>query len=937
MRYRSTLHKCFIKLTVALLCGFTIAASSASRKEHTPAAITYQSSGVSQELIGGVNKNLLPTVTLSSNADQERDILELSKTFRKYDLLKFNPKAAVSQIRRTGKFVLKTSERVFDIRLFSHDLRSKDYVSQVIGSNGVARTLPRVSVDMYKGFVRDLNGAQVRLTIADNSIEGAIITKTGRYFIQPARSFSKTASEDEFVFYNGQDVSQDAGTCGVTLADQVAAEEDRARRSVDHPKISGSLSVGSQDSTDVAILNPPKIVRLATDADAEYVAALGGASQANKHILSIMNQVDGIYQVEIGVTFQIVLQNAWTDAATDPYTSTDRVALLDEFSNHWNANFRSTPRDLAHLWTGKEVGGALGTAHLGVVCHRSELAYGWSRHSPGNHINPITAVSVNVPAHEIGHNLGAAHTDQPTTEVPADIGASCRSTIMQSSAGNGLSFCTFSRSQIAGFVNTFGTCLSDSVTSPPAPPSCVDIPINPGVVVSGTLSTTDCQSPSRGLNYFADRYSFQGQAGQRLNITMNTPGPGLESYLYLIGPDGFVIAQGAFSDGNNSARIPQSGSFTLPDTGMYVIEATSFTSQQTGSYTVNLSLDGCVLSVNPTGQHFAASGGNGIINITATGNGCSSSYQFSVWPNTVTWLKPQSSSASGSQSLSFNLQANSNAAGRTAFLIVGAVLGSQEGGLSIPITQSGTGPDCLLTPIAFGQTINGNLSTTDCQSPTRGNWFSFADRYVFTAATGQEVAILASAANVSSFLTLIGPTGRIILTDVDGGGPATARIPGGTGMLKLGLPGQYLIEVTSYSGGATGPYSLTLLTSAPPMLFTEENSARAIALESVSLLRDPFPLTSTFNFGADRGTRVVLFATNLGLLPGENQSAVTVVAEDNKMNSYPLTVEFVGEVPNFEWLTQVVVKLPGELPPGDLQVSIRVRGVSSNKAIITIK
>ena len=34
------------------------------------------------------------------------------------------------------------------------------------------------------------------------------------------------------------------------------------------------------------------------------------------------------------------------------------------------------------------------------------------------------------------------------------------------------------------------------------------------------------------------------------------------------------------------------------------------------------------------------------------------------------------------------------------------------------------------------------------------------------------------------------------------------------------------------------------------------------------------------------------------------------------LNAYPLTVEFVGKVPGFDWLTQVLVKLPDNLPAG---------------------
>ncbi len=60
----------------------------------------------------------------------------------------------------------------------------------------------------------------------------------------------------------------------------------------------------------------------------------------------------------------------------------------------------------------------------------------------------------------------------------------------------------------------------------------------------------------------------------------------------------------------------------------------------------------------------------------------------------------------------------------------------------------------------------------------------------------------------------------------------------------------------------------------------------------------------------------MLFAINLDLLAGEDSSAVTAQAEDSQFNTYSLTVEFVGEVPNLDWVSQVVVKLPDNLPTG---------------------
>lgn len=206
----------------------------------------------------------------------------------------------------------------------------------------------------------------------------------------------------------------------------------------------------------------------------------------------------------------------------------------------------------------------------------------------------------------------------------------------------------------------------------------------------------------------------------------------------------------------------------------------------------------------------------------------------------------------------------------------------------------------------------------------------------FALKTSQQV-LDSIAGNFTSKVTLIGPTGRILLMGVRAEFFHT-RIPGGKGMLKLGLAGQYVIEVTAGAPGVFGRYTLRLLNDAPPTLLAEERSDNAIALQSVSMLRGPFPLTTPFNLSLDQQTRIMLIADNLAVLPGENQSAVTAIAEDSQLNTYPLTVEFFGKVPGFGRLTQIVAKLPSNLPSGqELQVKVTVRGKTSNKVKFRIK
>ncbi len=133
--------------------------------------------------------------------------------------------------------------------------------------------------------------------------------------------------------------------------------------------------------------------------------------------------------------------------------------------------------------------------------------------------------------------------------------------------------------------------------------------------------------------------------------------------------------------------------------------------------------------------------------------------------------------------------------------------------------------------------------------------------------------------------------------------------------------------------------TLTVTVALPaPMLLTEENTERAIALDSVIMMRDPFPLVTILNLSFDQRTRVMLFAINVELMPGENSSVVTAQAEDSQHRVYQLPVEFVGKVPDFNWLTQVIVKLPDDLPHNeDVRVSLNLRGVTSNQALIKIK
>lgn len=198
--------------------------------------------------------------------------------------------------------------------------------------------------------------------------------------------------------------------------------------------------------------------------------------------------------------------------------------------------------------------------------------------------------------------------------------------------------------------------------------------------------------------------------------------------------------------------------------------------------------------------------------------------------------------------------------------------------------------------------------------------------------------------NADGKLDLLGAfNGLIFVLLGDGGGSFRATsfragiTPWGVATSDFNGDGKPDFAVTDISANDVSVF-LNTCTSSTPSLLTEANSSRAIALDSVTFMRDPFPPTTTHNFSSDGRTRITLFAANINLSPGENSSIVTAQAEDSQRRIYTLPVEYVGTVPGFDWLTQVIIKLPAELnSAGDLSVWINARGSASNKALISIR
>lgn len=109
-------------------------------------------------------------------------------------------------------------------------------------------------------------------------------------------------------------------------------------------------------------------------------------------------------------------------------------------------------------------------------------------------------------------------------------------------------------------------------------------------------------------------------------------------------------------------------------------------------------------------------------------------------------------------------------------------------------------------------------------------------------------------------------------------------------------------------------------------------------MHSTLLTREPFRVSSPFNLSADHRTRIILFATKLDFLSGEGITSVTVRGVDSRGIFYDLAVEQVRKVPNYSWLTEVVIRLPDDPTiNGDVQVTLGMRGSFTNTVRLAIR
>ena len=272
-----------------------------------------------------------------------------------------------------------------DMVLERHSLRAGDFQLLVTRPDGAVVPMPAPRPNTWRGVVPGWPDTLVTATINHEGLSAIVADyATDREWqIQPAAG----RPAGTYSVARSSDLPDPGGLCGVT--NELGFDE------TGNGPATSNLGTGLQ------------LAEIAFDADFEFFQRNGSSVQATiDDIERIMNRVDTIYVRDVDVTIQLTGIVVRSNAA-DPYSTSDAGQLLDQFRNHWNANFSGIRRDLAHLFTGRNInGGTIGIAYLGVVCSQS-VGYGLSESRFTNNLVNRTGLT----AHEMGHNFNSNHCD----------------------------------------------------------------------------------------------------------------------------------------------------------------------------------------------------------------------------------------------------------------------------------------------------------------------------------------------------------------------------------------------------------------------------------------------------------------------------------------------------------------------------------------------
>lgn len=701
-------------------------------------------------------------------------------------------------------------------------------------SSRLAAMFPEIKT--YRGQGLDDPTATTRFDVTPAGFHAIVLSAHGTVIIEPV----KGGRAGEYASYDQRDAPKNPGSSHCLLSN--------ASHSLGQPHSQPLLrSFSPPLPTTGATL---RTYRLAVAATAEYTQTYGGGTVAGalSALTTTINAVAAIYERDLAIRLLLVDNETsiiFTNAGTDPYTSDNPNSMLTQNQAALDQRIGSSNYDIGFVLDGHvyafQPGFFLfqGAGQFQSVCVNGQKGKGVTILRS---IQPSTISAIWDVAHEMGHQFGALHTFNGTTD---DCGNS-RFPQTAYEVGSG--------STIMGYRG--GTA-----------PNGVYLPL----CTTEDLRSTDTYFHATSIEQIVNYTTFgSGSACPDLTPTGNNP-PAVDA-----GPD-----------------------FTIPARTPFTLTATAIDPEADA-----LTYAWEEYDLGTAGPPHTDDGSRPIFRSFAPVT--SPARTFPRLPEILSGVPTFGESLPiTTRTMTFRITVRDNHAGGG---------GVNTDSMRVNVRAS-SGPFAVTAPGASTTWTAGSTQTVTWNVANTAN----------TPINCANVRVLLSADGGNTFpFTLAASTPNT--------GTATITVPNtptSSARVKVEAIGNIFFSISLPN--------FTIHSTAPPAIFAEGTTNRAVALDSVLFRPDPFNLLNVQNFSLDQRTRITLFVVGLQLLPGENNSVITAQAEYAGNGPFPLVIEYVGKVPNFEF-TQVTVRLPNELAnAGDVLVSLKLRGIASNKVIVNVK
>ena len=437
-------------------------------QRNIPADISYSPNIVADQIYHKTDLETIDLFSLSSDKSSKLDGVQLSINAKLIESMHKKHDLVIS--------IPVSDDYSVDLKLYPSDITSAGYALY----DGERNELKPSRISYYKGVVADDPRSMVQLTVTDQDVRAVIIDAHGMYNLGPM-----TEGED-YMLFNEKELGEFPFECGTGSGEQIELE--------DFPAMEG-----------VRLQKSGQCVKIHVEVDHRSYQNFGqNAQAAEQFALASFAQVAVLFEYLYensanSIPIEVSSVRVWT--GPDGYGAESNVgnALPAVAGAVDPASFNA---DMVHLISAQNRNGYSGIAY--VSCRGSgpckattigtNVPFAVSQTSMSYAGVPNYSWTVNVLAHEMGHNMGAPHTQAcawgPNDNIAIDgcftIEGNCSDPGYPSGPGSIMSYCHFAGRPGISFDLAFGQEVGDHLydeylfaasnfltncgTTPPPPP-----------------------------------------------------------------------------------------------------------------------------------------------------------------------------------------------------------------------------------------------------------------------------------------------------------------------------------------------------------------------------------------------------------------------------------------------------------------------------------